>query len=250
MHLMVQPGAAEAFLSDRVLRDQGLLSRPLLAAPESLAGTRMWREPSVGPDRGLKHYFAVILGLLERTAPAANAAGNELTPRALELSEGAKAAWVAFYNKIEAQMGEDGALDDVRDTAAKAAENAARLAGVMTIVGNPDALVIETEEMTAGCRLMTWYVGETLRLAGAHRLPLRTRNAIKLLDWLCAKSRAKITRSEIMQFGPSAIRRKADAEGAIEVLVEHGWLSQLPTTGKDLLGGKGLQWAVISNPVS
>jgi Protein of unknown function (DUF3987) len=36
LHLMVQPDAATAFLTDPILRDQGLLSRFLVAAPESL----------------------------------------------------------------------------------------------------------------------------------------------------------------------------------------------------------------------
>jgi hypothetical protein len=242
MHLMVQPEAAEAFLSDRVLRDQGLLSRPLLAAPESLAGTRMWRDPPAELDRPLKRYFAVILALLELPVAAANAAGNELTPRVLELSDGAKG--VAFHDKIETQMGENGALDDIRDAAAKAAENAARIAGVLTILERSDATIIETEAMTAGCKLMTWYVGEALRLSGTHRLPLRTRNAIKLLDWLRAKGKTEITRSEVMQLGPNPMRRKPDAEGAISVLEEHGWLRPQP------IDGKGLRWAVVSNPIS
>jgi hypothetical protein len=33
LHLMVQPDAAAAFLSEPMLRDQGLLSRVLIAAP-------------------------------------------------------------------------------------------------------------------------------------------------------------------------------------------------------------------------
>lgn len=40
MHLMVQPEAAATFMSDPVLRDQGLLSRILVAAPDSIAGKR------------------------------------------------------------------------------------------------------------------------------------------------------------------------------------------------------------------
>ena len=39
-HLMIQPDGAAAALTDPVLRDQGFLSRLLIAAPESLAGMR------------------------------------------------------------------------------------------------------------------------------------------------------------------------------------------------------------------
>src|ERR1700733_5185402 len=85
LHLMVQPDVAAAFLSEPILRDQGLLSRLLIAAPKSLAGPRTWKEPSEDLDKGLRRYVVAILDLLERPAPAANEAGNELTPRVLDL---------------------------------------------------------------------------------------------------------------------------------------------------------------------
>jgi hypothetical protein len=44
MHIMIQPDAANSFLSNRTLRDQGLLSRILVASPKSLAGTRLYKE--------------------------------------------------------------------------------------------------------------------------------------------------------------------------------------------------------------
>ena len=43
-HLMMQPDVAAGWLSDRVLADQGLLSRVLVSAPGSNAGIRFWRE--------------------------------------------------------------------------------------------------------------------------------------------------------------------------------------------------------------
>jgi hypothetical protein len=41
LHLMVQPDVASIMLSDAVLMDQGLLSRVLVSAPESVVGTRL-----------------------------------------------------------------------------------------------------------------------------------------------------------------------------------------------------------------
>jgi hypothetical protein len=219
---MVQPDVATAFLSDPMLRDQGLLSRLLVAAPESLAGKRVWREPSKDLDPPMERYIATILGLLERPVVAANAAANELTPRTIELSAEAKTAWVAFHDRIESEMARDSPLECLRDVAWKAAENAARIAAVLILVERPDALTIDTEAMTAGCELMTWYVGAALRLSGVHRLSPRLRNAIKLLEWLAAKHKIEVTRSEIMQFGPACVREKADADAALATLEEHG----------------------------
>ena len=45
MHLLLQRDVATQVLADPVLRDQGLLSRVLVAAPDSIAGTRLYRDP-------------------------------------------------------------------------------------------------------------------------------------------------------------------------------------------------------------
>ena len=97
-HIMIQPEAAAGVLGDPVLRDQGLLSRLLIAAPESLAGGRMWQEPRAGTEPAIRRYIARILALFETPALASNAAGNELTPRALELSPDARKAWIGFHD--------------------------------------------------------------------------------------------------------------------------------------------------------
>ena len=238
LHLMVQPDVAAAFLSEPILRDQGLLSRMLVAAPESLAGKRIWREASNGVDPSMRRYIAVVLDLLERPLLAANEAGNELTPRPIELDTEAKAAWVAFHDRIESEMAQDGALECLRDVAGKAAENAARIAAVLTIVERPDASMIEHEAMTAGCELATWYVAEALRLSGVHRQSPRLRNAIRLREWLKVKHKSEVTRSEVMQFGPASVRQKAEADAALATLEEHGWIVRASDS-------KNAKWIVV-----
>jgi hypothetical protein len=240
LHLMVQPDVATTFLSDPILRDQGLLSRMLVAAPESLAGKRIWREPVKDFDPPMRNYIAAVLGLLERPVLAANEGGNELMPQAIELDAGAEAAWVAFYNRIESDMAQDRALECLRDVAGKAAENAARIAAILTIVERRDASIIEADAMTAGCELMAWYVFEALRLSGAHRQPPTLRNATKLLEWLRTKHKTQVTRSEIMQFGPPCVRQKADADAASAALEEHGWFVRAD--------GKAAKWDVVKRP--
>ena len=238
LHLMVQPDVAAAFLSETILRDQGLLSRLLVAAPETLAGKRAWREVASELDPLMRRYTAVILDLLERPAPSANEMGNELTPPALDLSEGAKAAWVAFHDRIEAAMAQDAELEYLRDVAGKAAENALRIAAVLTVIESPGASIIKPEEMAAGCELMTWYVSEALRLSGMHRQPPAIRAAIKLHEWLKAKRKTEVTRSEVMQFGPAPVRQKAEADAALATLEEHGWIVRARDS-------KAAKWTIV-----
>jgi Protein of unknown function (DUF3987) len=83
---MAQPVVAEILFRDRLLAEQGLLSRILPAAPDSAAGTRLWREEKPETDRDLKRYGARLSGILETPLPLVSGKSNELTPRRLSLS--------------------------------------------------------------------------------------------------------------------------------------------------------------------
>ncbi len=129
MHLMVQPEAAASFMSDPVLRDQGLLSRILVAAPDSIAGTRLFRVATAADAEQIRRYHARMLALLEGW-PSVVDRTQGLQPRELPMSEEAEAQWRDFYNWIEERSGSQGDLRAVRDFASKAAEHAARIAGI------------------------------------------------------------------------------------------------------------------------
>ena len=136
-------------------------------------------------------------------------------------------------------MAPDGALENLRDVGSKAAENAARIAGVLTIIENPEATIIDAEAMASGCELAAWYVGEALRLSDAYREPPSLRNARRLLDWLKARGKRESSIRDIMQFGPSSLRVKAEAEAALAVLEEHGYLTRQGDR-------RGAKWALTA----
>jgi hypothetical protein len=223
-HLMIQPEAAAGVLGDPVLRDQGLLSRLLIAAPESLAGGRMWQEPHAGTEPALRRYIARILTLFEMPALASNVAGNELMPRALELSPDAREAWIAFHNAVEGAMRPDGQLALLRDVAGKAAEQAARIAGVLTMVEDANAVNVGADVMIRACELADWYLYEAARLANEANIPAAIRDAQILLDWLHRRGLETVTAATLQKAGPGPLRRKTRLDPAIEALEEHGWL--------------------------
>jgi hypothetical protein len=134
LHLMVQPDVASILLSDRLLSDQGLLSRLLVSAPETLAGTRLWREPDALSDRAIRRYGARLLAILETSLPLAAAKANELSPPAITLSARARQTWIGFSNHIEKEIRPGGSLETVRGLANKLAEHAARLAATLALV--------------------------------------------------------------------------------------------------------------------
>ncbi len=223
-HLMIQPEAAAGVLGDPVLRDQGLLSRFLIAAPESLAGKRMWQEPRAGTEPALRRYIARMLAIFETPALASGKAANELAPRPLELSPEAREVWIAFHDAVEVAMRPDGLLAGSRDVAGKAAEQAGRMAGVLQIIDDASATAIEADAMMHACEVADWHLREATRLASEALIPPSIRDAGILLDWLHKKGLGTITAAILQKAGPGPLRRKTRLDPALDALKEHGWL--------------------------
>jgi hypothetical protein len=226
IHLLIQPDAAGSFLLNPLLRDQGLLSRVLVAAPASKAGSRLWREPDVADNAAIKRYGARLLSILETAPPLEPGTRNELTPRELPLSAAAKDAWIEFHNHIEKLSGEGGALAEVRDFASKAAEHAARLSGILTLVADLHAAEIGSAAMEGALLLTDWYVAETSRLSKSGRVDVRLLRAQALLNWLKSQPSGQARFRELLQFGPNATRTKESAEEAIKILLDHGLITE------------------------
>jgi hypothetical protein len=226
MHLMVQPEAAMQLLADPLLRDQGLLSRILVAAPDSIAGTRLYRDTVPEDEAVIRAYGGRILSLLEARWPVAVGKRNELEPRGLSMSAEAAAAWCTFFDHVEGQCGAGQELRAIRDFAAKAAEHAARMAGVLTIVEDVHAAEIGMDAMRCALTLAAWYVAEAVRLQSAARTDARLLRAKDLLDWLESRGEPVIAFRDILQLGPSATRSKAAADEALKILNDHGWVAE------------------------
>jgi hypothetical protein len=227
MHLMLQPDAAAAFLADRVLRDQGVLSRMLVAAPDSLAGMSFYRETLPDDDAAIRAYGARLLSLLEAPWPLAAGKSNELEPRTLPMSADVAAEWRAFHDHIESQCGRGQQLSGIQDFAAKAAEHAARIAGVLTIVEDRHAGEISPSAMEGALTLTDWYVAEAVRLHGAARTDPRLLRSQQLLAWMQSQGSEEIDFREVLRLGPGPVRTKAIADEALAILMDHGWVRQL-----------------------
>jgi Protein of unknown function (DUF3987) len=225
IHLMVQPDVAAIWFGDRLLVEQGLLSRVLLTAPRSASGTRMWKEPQPESDATMKRYGARILDILERPLPLAEGMRNELSPRGLLLSPDARRVWIGFHDHVEERLIPGGELEAVRGLANKLPEHAARIAAVLALADNIETGAVGTAEMEAGILLAQHYAAEAMRLFGASRVSSELREAQQLLGWLLNTWREPhVSLPDIYQRGPSAIRDKAHAHSAVGILMDHGWL--------------------------
>jgi Protein of unknown function (DUF3987) len=229
LDLMLQPEVAEIWLGDRLLSGQGLWSRMLASSPDSAAGTRFRRDECPETDSILKRYGARLLDILETPLPLAPGNVNELTPRRLLLSPGARTEWSAFADHVERAISPNGALETVRGLANKLPEHASRLAAVLTLVANIDAGEIASAEMQAGIALAEHYVAEALRLFGASRINADLRLAQRLLDWLLSQwNEPNISLPDIYQRSLNAIGDKATATKLVGILEDHGSLERIP----------------------
>lgn len=221
-HLMIQPIIATEVLSNPIMQGQGFLARFLIAWPESLAGTRFYRDADPTRDPRLNRYWQRIGRLLVQE-PIKDERG-ELSPPTLVLEPAALEAWIEEHDAIERQLGRGGDMQDIKPTAAKGAENLLRIAGVFAVVEGRHAIGVDLIERAA--ELMRWYLTEALRLTSPSKVDPQLIHAQRLLDWLLTNQRHNFDARTLQREGPPFIRKSAKQRDSIlAVLVEHGWLS-------------------------
>jgi Protein of unknown function (DUF3987) len=235
-HLMAQPAVADVWFRDRLLADQGLMSRMLVTAPDSAAGTRFSHDERPETDHDIKRYGARLLAILELPLPLAPGKTNELRPPSLALSAPARRLWTEFDNRKEVAIRENGEYAAIRGLANKLPEHAARLAAVLTLVRDIGAGEILGDEMAAGIVLAQHYAAEALRLFGASQISADLHLAQKARDWLLHQwSEPAISLPDLYQRGPNAIREASTARKIVTKLEEHGWLIPIPQ-GAEIAG--------------
>jgi hypothetical protein len=225
VHLMAQPEIAARMLGKSLYKAQGMLARFLICAPASRIGSRAHDGSAADPrdDPRLRRYWQAIRQLLERQ-PSENPELGGLDPPCLALSPEARALLVEAYNSIETAQQDNGELASIREFASKAAEHACRIAAVLTLMTQADAIAVDLETMRAAVELVQFYLREHVRLAGAAAVSLEIGNAVKLQEWLKRTGRKDVTARNVMQLGPYAIREAPVAKAALRALLEHGWL--------------------------
>lgn len=235
MHLMMQRVVADKLLGNAVLDGMGLMARMLIVAPDSTVGTRLFREPPPECTEVLSDYGDRIVGLLNRKPITAPDSPDVLDPPALILTSEARSLWVTFYNTVERDLAEGGALHAVRPFGAKLAEHAGRLAAVLSAFADPEALAITAETMECGIALARHYASEMQRVQGGAAVSPDLRLAARLLAWWQERQDARCHLAVIYQSGPNPLRDAATARRVVAILEEHGWVERL-SPGAELDG--------------
>ena len=229
-HLMVQSGVAADFLSDAQFADQGLLARFLVSSPAGRAGTRFRDDAAyqVVTRRAaldLEDYNAAVASLLRQPVRWKNesdrALGVELD--ALQFTPEARALYVEFANAIEAELTPRGALANAKAFASKLPENAARIAGILTLIAEPGAQTVGAADLADAIELAKHYLEEASRIMATGAIDPELRRAETLREWLLSQPGNVIGLRDIYRLGPNSIRQADKARSAMTILCEHGW---------------------------
>ena len=218
-HLLIQQAALLDFIdrAGTLARGSGWFARFLIAHPESTQGTRSFREP---PANWPAHsrYCASVLELLKAELPTKD--DGTLAPPLLDLAPQAKAAWIQFHDAIERELADGGELRQVRDVAAKCADNAARLAAIFHVFVDGPTGAIGLAAFESAARVVAWHLHESRRFFGELALPQELADAARLDAWLIATAQrertALVPKNQARQFGP--LRDGARLDKAIQEL--------------------------------
>lgn len=223
LHLLAQPVIAERALSDDVLAGQGFLARCLLAWPQGTAGTRPYVAENLRENAMVVACMDRLLELHRMPLPLADAERMQLEPRALRLHRDAYARWREVHDSIELQLGPEGQYAQVKPWASKASEQILRIAGVLTLVDQPNAQLIDAATIERAAEIALWHLSEARRLAGTAELSIEVRDAEALLEWAHATGRGFIYSTSALQLGPPRIRERERFKAAAAMLTNAGW---------------------------
>lgn len=249
---MLQPEAARSVLADPELLDQGLLSRILVAYPESRIGLRTIDDPEHHhsqmreTERRLEPFSERVTELLERTLPTDPDDQRILRPRLLSLSKDARTLLVTFHNGVELEQKRDGVFEHIRSFASKIPEQACRIAGVLTLFADPDATEVSYDTMKEAIELAEWFLLEMQHLRASGWADRDTRDAERLREWLLKYHPGqKVSGRQLVRSGPQLANVAKRAHHLMAILEEHGWVQKLAKG--TLVDGKKCKdvWQVI-----
>lgn len=134
----------------------------------------------------------------------------------------------------------------ITGTASKAAEQAARIAGVMTLWRDLEAKRVEPVDMDNAIELARFYLLEAARLADAAQVSAAIDQADKLRRWLLESfEESHVLVRDVVRRGPNSLRESLKAHAALVILEQHGWLIQLEKGTVVRVSARKEAWQIV-----
>jgi hypothetical protein len=226
-----QPIILEQLREHPALHHRGLLPRFLWAIPATLAGGRLYDVTSKPDPTVHRGYADLVTRLLELYRPS----DPEALP-ALALRDDALAAWVAYADRVERDLGDGGRLAPIREWASKQAGRVARIAGGLHLVetvgaGRGWVAAIPRTVVESATAIGAYLEAHALKAYDVMWTDPRIRTARAVLRWLERTTPREITvRSTHAALSRAVAPDREAVVGGLNVLVEHGYLRPLPST--------------------
>jgi len=225
-NLMVQPTVARAFMADPLAADTGFLARFLISEPPSTIGMRL--HANAKENASALASFERRLGDILRTPMPIDPETHALNPRFLRLSAEARELLVRYADSVERSQCLGGEMANLTSIASKSAEQAARIAGVLTLWRDLDVVEISAADMANAIELARYYLLEALRLSQVANVSAEIDRAEQLRRWLLERwPEPEVLLRDVMNKGPNGLRESPKAKAAIAILEAHGWLGRL-----------------------
>ncbi len=227
--LMLQPLILQQMLAKNgdINRQSGFMARSLMAFPESSMGERLYQEPPESQPALILFNERVMECLNESITLDKD--GCHQIPT-LQFTSQAKSNWIGFFNEIEKDLADK--WSTIKDFASKAAENTARLAGLLHLFSGKQGQ-INHEEMQHAVEIIRWHLNETRRIFYSRPKSSQHVDAIKLLDWIVDKSFSTASPRFLQQYSP--IREKQRRDKAVQMLMDHNYLCETKIENKTIL---------------
>jgi hypothetical protein len=230
MHLMIQPSLfTDNILTNKTFKEQGFLSRVLFSEPTSLMGGRIetvddFNDFDIYEDIHYLNYLDRLKALLKD--------GFSLNPKDLNnfktisMNRDSLEPWIDYKNEIEKECTDYGKYSLIKGIAAKSAEQAIRIASVITYIEHGQELdKIPPTIMIDGITIARWFLEEANRLFHKETIPDQIKNARTLLKWIASKELSLITARDLSSKTPLMLRKRDQYMPVIELLEKHGYLT-------------------------
>ena len=220
MTIMAQPEAIQTAGSHRVMRGRGMLDRFLFALPPSPVGLRSCISSNVEPHVE-RAYQNRLQALLSVKIPVDEYGGP--SPRLLTMASDAHKLWKAEQIRIERLMADSEPLSMIAGWGSKFAAQVIRIAANLHLIEYGDSVsMVNAATMEQAIHIGRFIESHTRAVfqAMGHNPAIVT--AKKVARKIVSEQLTEVSRRDVMRFDRTI--DVTDAQTAIELMVEHGYL--------------------------
>lgn len=242
MVLTIQPSVLWDLAADRDNTERGLLARFLTVFPESHFGHADHFAPVVPDDLKMRwNHLLRKLADVVRYRPDG--------PFVLEFTPEAYEAYLRFCQDTEPRKRQGGDLSLIAEFAGKQKAHLVRLAGILAIVrlltesegsaGSAGCAGVGVQEIEDACRLWEYFALHQMKISSVLGESVTNKVAKRVIAYLTRKPATSFTLKECFDVVRSSTCRTVDdLLPALELLVEHKYLRELPVEPSSPQGGR------------